>query len=197
MKTQENFNTPWSMRIERDGTEDVAVILDAGGDELLRSRPFWMPGGDEPVPPTLAAMRLILAAPKLLAALKGVIVHAEGEARSPESLTDCPEADAEAERAWRPLGRSTSVLDDAEGANSHPAPAEADIRAMLARRGQIAAIWSVEDVQTIRPDQDDGRAWQVLAAVEEQLDARLGITCDTLEHAAICLFGAAPKTDEV
>ncbi|WP_422923304.1 hypothetical protein [Singulisphaera sp. PoT] len=196
MKIQENFNTPWSMRIERDGTEDIAVIVDAGGDELLRSRPFRLPEDDEPVPPELAAMRLILAAPKLLAALEGVIVHAESKARGPESPKDCAEDDAEAGRAWRPLERSTFVLDDAEGAKPHPAPAEADIRALLARRGQIAAVWRVEDVQAIRPDLDDGRAWQVLAAVEDQLDASLGITWDTLKDAAICLFGESPETDE-
>ncbi|WP_422927475.1 hypothetical protein [Singulisphaera sp. PoT] len=196
MKTREKFNTPWNMRIERDGTEDVAVILDAGGDELLRSRPFWMPGGDEPVPPTLAAMRLILAAPKLLAALEGVIVHAEGEAHCPESLMDCPDADAEAGRAWQTFERSISALDDPEGADPHPEPAEFDVRTWLARRGQIAAVWSVEDVQTIRPDLDGEQAWRVLAAVEERLDASLGITWDTLEDAAICLFGDAPETDE-
>lgn len=61
--------TPWSLRIYRDGTEDIAVILEADGEELAYSRPFWMPEGNDPVPPTLAAMRLMAAAPKLLTAL--------------------------------------------------------------------------------------------------------------------------------
>lgn len=64
------FNAPWSLRFERDGTEDLAVIFDADGVELLRSRHFWLPNADDPEPPTLAAMRLIQAAPALLEALR-------------------------------------------------------------------------------------------------------------------------------
>ena len=59
------FNAPWSLRFERDGTEDVAVICDADDSELVRSRHFWLPEGDDPMPPTLAAVRLIQAAPAL------------------------------------------------------------------------------------------------------------------------------------
>lgn len=60
---------PWSLRFYRDGTEDIAVIHEADGEELAYSRPFWLPEGGDPVPPTLAAMRLMAAAPKLLTAL--------------------------------------------------------------------------------------------------------------------------------
>lgn len=63
------LQTPWSLRFYRDGTEDIAVILEADGEELAYSRPFWLPGRDDPIPPTLAAMRLMAAAPKLLTAL--------------------------------------------------------------------------------------------------------------------------------
>ena len=35
-------------------------------------RPFWLPEADDPVPLTLAAMRLIVAAPELLAELAGI-----------------------------------------------------------------------------------------------------------------------------
>jgi hypothetical protein len=76
-----DLNTPWSLRFERDGTEDVAVISDADGEELLRSRHFWLPEAGDPVPLTLAAMRLIVAAPELLAELAGISdawSHAEG-----------------------------------------------------------------------------------------------------------------------
>lgn len=64
-----DYFTPWSLRVCRDGTEDIAVILEADGEELAYSRPFWLPEGNDPAPPTLAAMRLMAAAPKLLTAL--------------------------------------------------------------------------------------------------------------------------------
>ncbi|MCZ2340454.1 MAG: hypothetical protein LC104_01500 [Bacteroidales bacterium] len=64
-----NYLTPWSLCFYRDGTEDIAVILAADGEELVYSRPFWLPEGNDPIPPTLAALRLMAAAPKLLVAL--------------------------------------------------------------------------------------------------------------------------------
>ena len=65
--------TPWSLRVCRDGTEDIAVIIEADGEELAYSRPFWLPEENDPVPPTLAAMRLMATAPRLLAALTDCI----------------------------------------------------------------------------------------------------------------------------
>jgi hypothetical protein len=64
-----NLNTPWSLQFDRDGTEDVAIICDAAGDVLVRSRHFWLPKGGDPVPATLAAMRVMMAGPNLLTAL--------------------------------------------------------------------------------------------------------------------------------
>lgn len=70
MNTQQtNLNTPWGLCFEQDGTEDIAVICDADGYDLARSDAFWMPEPDDPVPATLAAMRLMVSAPKLLEAL--------------------------------------------------------------------------------------------------------------------------------
>ena len=68
--TSSPFNAPWKLRFERDGTEDVAIICDADDAELVRSRYFWLPEADDQEPPTLAAMRLIQAAPALLEALR-------------------------------------------------------------------------------------------------------------------------------
>lgn len=77
--TQQNpLNAPWSLHFDRDGTEDVAAILDADGEELVRSRHFWRPEGNDPTPPTLAAMRAMHAAPKLLLALQNILEEAEG-----------------------------------------------------------------------------------------------------------------------
>lgn len=64
-----DYFSPWSLRFYRDGTEDIAVILEADGEELAYSRHFWLPEGNDPVPPTLTAMRLMATAPKLLTAL--------------------------------------------------------------------------------------------------------------------------------
>jgi hypothetical protein len=69
MTTLANLNAPWSLHFDHDGTEDIAIICDANGDDLATSRHFWLPEGDDPVPPTLVAMRLIAAAPKLIEAL--------------------------------------------------------------------------------------------------------------------------------
>jgi hypothetical protein len=64
-----NLDTPWSLRFDRDGTEDIAVICDASGHDLVTSRHFWRPEGDDLAPPALSAVRLMVAAPKLLEAL--------------------------------------------------------------------------------------------------------------------------------
>jgi len=68
---------PWSLHFYRDGTEDIAVILDVDGDELAYSRPFWLPERNDPIPPTLASIRLMAAAPKLLAAAKATLAALE------------------------------------------------------------------------------------------------------------------------
>jgi len=64
---------PWNLRFGSDGTEDFAVISDAEGEDLLVSRPFWLPEPGDTVPPTLSALRVIVAAPQLLAACRMVI----------------------------------------------------------------------------------------------------------------------------
>jgi hypothetical protein len=71
-----------------------------------------------------------------------------------------------------------------------------DIDAVLAERRQIAHIWSIEDVQEIRPDLDEEQAWEVLQSIDHDKDAEFGITWLTVEMAAEELFGAAPETDE-
>lgn len=67
------INAPWTLHFDRDGTEDVAIICDAEGSELVTSRHFWLPEGDDQTPPTLAALRLMASAPKLLEALQWLL----------------------------------------------------------------------------------------------------------------------------
>lgn len=78
--SQNPLNAPWSLHFDRDGTEDVAVIRDSSGEDLATSRHFWRPEGDDPTPPTLAAMRAMKAAPKLLEACKTLVEWVEAYA---------------------------------------------------------------------------------------------------------------------
>jgi len=70
-----------------------------------------------------------------------------------------------------------------------------DIHAVLAERSQIGLIWSIEDVQEVRPDLSDDQAWDVLQLVRKRHDATLGVTWETLEYSAQCLFGDARVRD--
>ncbi len=69
MTRHTDFKEPWTLHFDRDGTEDIAIISDADGNDLATSRHFWLPKSDALIPPTLAAMQLMAAAPKLLEAL--------------------------------------------------------------------------------------------------------------------------------
>jgi hypothetical protein len=45
-----NLNAPWTLDFDRDGVEDMAILRDDDGEELARSRAFWLPEGDDPIP---------------------------------------------------------------------------------------------------------------------------------------------------
>ena len=75
-------------------------------------------------------------------------------------------------------------------------PHELDIYALLAERQQIAAIWSVEDVQEVRPDLTSHQAWEVLQEVERRKDAEIGINWMILEYVAEELFGPTPENED-
>jgi len=53
---------------------------------------------------------------------------------------------------------------------------------------QIAIIWSLEDVQEIRPDLSDDECMEVLGFAENKHDASIGINWDTLEIWADYLY---------
>jgi hypothetical protein len=65
---------------------------------------------------------------------------------------------------------------------------EIDVNALLAKRRQIAVIWSIEDVQQERPDLNGDQAWEVLLRVEHYHDCNYGITWEQLNMAADDLF---------
>lgn len=82
-----DLNAPWSLHFDRDGTEDFAIICDAKGDDLVASHlpgtrtdertyesgTFWRPEEGDPMPAILLAMRLMVAAPEMLEALRVVV----------------------------------------------------------------------------------------------------------------------------
>ena len=76
----------------------------------------------------------------------------------------------------------------AESRRSHRRPAEAawilTSTSYSPNARQIAHIWSIEDVQSIRPDLSEEQAWEVLQDVKIVIkDAELGINWLTLEMA--------------
>jgi hypothetical protein len=56
MLPKTKLNAPWTLRFDRDGTEDVAIICDGNGSDLATSRHFWRPEGKDAPSPTLAGM---------------------------------------------------------------------------------------------------------------------------------------------
>jgi hypothetical protein len=136
------------------------------------------------------------SAPNLLSALEGILDYAENEAYALEKLKDSPEAEVEADKAWKAVEAAQAAIAQAKAAGLPLEPHGIDIHAVLAKRQQIAAVWSVEDVQENRPDLSDDAAWQVLQSVEDDHDCNYGITWDTLRITANHLFGPAPKTAE-
>jgi hypothetical protein len=71
-----------------------------------------------------------------------------------------------------------------------------DVHALLAKRRQIAVIWSIEDVQQERPDLNDDQAWEVLQRAEHCHDCNYGITWDHLRMVAEDLFPEAEATKQ-
>jgi hypothetical protein len=123
------------------------------------------------------------AAPQLLAALKYALEFLEANDDSEDDITSR-------------ISAVRAAIAEAEAAGMSPSPSYLDIHEILAERRQIAHIWSIEDVQGIRPDLSEDQCWEVLQHVDHYKDAELGITWLTLKMAAKHLFGDAPDTDE-
>ncbi|MBS0264473.1 MAG: hypothetical protein JSS02_21240 [Planctomycetes bacterium] len=66
---------------------------------------------------------------------------------------------------------------------------------LLAKRRQVAVIWSIEDVQSVRPDLTDDQSWEVLKECERRHDANWEITWITIEIIAGELF-PEPSTEK-
>jgi hypothetical protein len=179
---------PWTLHFDRDGTEDIAVLCDAEGEELVSSRPFWWPEGNDPMPPILAAMQLMKSAPELLDILESLISESLiNQVRSLRSESTIINEDFMRCEAF---GRAVEII----ARLKTPPRNELDAKAQAIRSlRQIAAVWSIEDVQEIRPDLDDDQAREVLRTIERRHDSNYGISWDLLEYFADRLY---PQPDD-
>lgn len=71
-----------------------------------------------------------------------------------------------------------------------------DYEAQLAAKRLMAFVWSVDDVQSVRPDLTDEQAWEVLLLAKHGHDANFGISWDVLSTLAEALYGDAPEPKE-
>jgi hypothetical protein len=156
--------------------ENLAALVDLAGDKDY----------SQSVTIDFAAERIRKAAHKLLAALESLADQAD---------EDCPE-EHRSRHFKDALDEARAAIAEAKAAGGPSDPAEIDVHALLAARRQIACIWSIEDVQEVRPDLTDEQAWEVLQQAGRRNDAETGINWTVLECHAGMLHGDAPETDE-
>lgn len=65
---------------------------------------------------------------------------------------------------------------------------DGEIDAILASRGQVAIIWSIADIQEVRPDLTDKQAWSVLRECIDKHDAQYGINWELIKAVAEEVF---------
>lgn len=170
--------------IEDCNGDDLAAIVDIEGDSSYeRSVAF-----------DFEAECTRKAAGSLLAALQGLLPYATGEARRLKRHSCSLEAEREAGRAWEAVGAAYTALAMATSADVTPFPSGFDAHAALAARLQIADIWGIDDVKSIRSDLTPSQCWQVLQAAGRYHDAEIGINWDVLRFHAESIFGEAPDT---
>ena len=122
-----------------------------------------------------ARLRLMHAAPELLAACQLVVARLENGDLAEPALS-CAIAVHQATEACPPW-----------------VSAEPDIHRWLARTQRIASIWCIDDMKYIRPDLSDKQAWEVLKVASQSEDASVGINWEVLEWHAESLFGIPPE----
>lgn len=72
-----------------------------------------------------------------------------------------------------------------------------DIYELLTRRRQVAVIWSIADVKSIRPDLGDDHAWEVLRECERSSSCDIGLSWEFIEEIAERLFPLANDDDSI
>jgi hypothetical protein len=68
-----------------------------------------------------------------------------------------------------------------------------DVHELLEQRRQVAVIWCIEDVQSVRHDLTDDQAWEVLQECCRIHDCELGFNWLLIETVADELFPIANK----
>jgi len=90
------------------------------------------------------------------------------------------------------LGIDEKMMADAQEALGSPAElykrSGIDIHTILKARGQIAMVWSIEDVQSRHPDLNDEQAWLVLQQCQKWHDCNEGFTWQLIETVAEMLY---------
>lgn len=71
-----------------------------------------------------------------------------------------------------------------------------DVDELLAERRQVAIIWSIEDVQSVRPHLTDKQAWEVLRMCRNEHDCELGFTWMLIQDVAETLFGESTEEEQ-
>jgi len=73
---------------------------------------------------------------------------------------------------------------------------EIDIQQLLRQRRQVAVVWCIDDVKSVRPDLNDDQAWEVLEQAYDVHDCEWGFTWTHLETVADDMFPEQPSTKE-
>jgi hypothetical protein len=167
--------------------ETLAALVDVVGDEDF----------GQSVTIDFEAERLRQASPRLLAALGDLMEQLISVGIALE-CENGPELDFGQWAGTEGLSfvKARKAIAEAEAAGIIPAPGDLDIHELLAKRRQVAGIWSVEDVLSVRTDLTEDQCWDVLKATRRYHDATVGINWEVLECHAQILFGDAPETDE-
>ena len=71
-----------------------------------------------------------------------------------------------------------------------------DLDRLHTERKEIATVWMIADVTSIRPDLTEEQAWDVLQVADRRHDATIGINLEVLHYHAQSLFGDAPDDQE-
>jgi hypothetical protein len=71
-----------------------------------------------------------------------------------------------------------------------------NLQPMLWPRHEIAVVWTIEDVEELRPDLTADQCWSVLQECERTHDAGDGINWHALDATAEAMFGPEPEPVE-
>jgi hypothetical protein len=73
--------------------------------------------------------------------------------------------------------------------------AHVDLDDLLCERRQVAVIWNIEDVQSVRTDLSDDQSWEVLGQCRKVHDCSVGFGWELIEIVADDLFPEIDKGD--